>query len=179
MATDVLNYIQSKFYIEFPRDPREDVYNFRTCSTLKPTQISCTEGSLNQIPPVCTIQGDIRLAPFYDISQARIAMERWIAEINADPQGTLGGLSNRGPHSKYAVEDENIVGKVKLTVFDGENGIAVNLGSPGYEALLAATKHILKEVKPYSIGGSLPLVREMQDHGFDLQIAGNNIYFLD
>lgn len=172
MATDVLNYIQAKFYSEFPRDPREDIYNFRTCSTLKPTQISCTEGSLNQIPPVCTIQGDIRLAPFYDISNARAAMERWVAEINANPQETLGGLSNRGPHSKYEVPDENLIGKVKLTVFDGENGIAVNLGSPGYEALLTATKHILNEVKPYSIGGSLPLVREMQDHGFDLQIAG-------
>lgn len=172
MATDVLNYIQSKFYAEFPRDPREDTYNFRTCSTLKPTQISCPEGSLNQIQPLCTIQGDIRLAPFYQIADACEAMKRWVAEINADPQGTLGGMFNHGPHSKYVLEEENLRGSVTLTLFEGENGIAVDLSSPGYKALVAATQEILGEVKPYSIGGSLPLVRSMQEDGFDLQIAG-------
>jgi acetylornithine deacetylase len=31
---------------------------------------------------------------------------------------------------------------------------------------------VLKKVTPYSIGGTLPLVREMQDEGFDIQIVG-------
>lgn len=178
MATDVLSYIQAKFYAEFPRDPREDIYNFRTCSTLKPTQISCPEGSLNQIQASCTVQGDIRLAPFYQISDASDALRRWIAEINADPQGTLGSIGNHGPHSKYILESENLRGSVTLTILDGENGIAVDLTSPGFKALVAATKEILGEVKPYSIGGSLPLVRDMQEHGFDLQIAGGSYFHL-
>lgn len=174
MAYDALAYIQKRFYETFPREAREDIYNYRTCSTLKPTQISCTEGSLNQIPPMCTIQGDIRLAPFYDVGDAKREMEKWVDEINSDPDAALQGLSYHGPHSKYVLAEEGLTGRVKLTVFDGENGIAVNLDSPGYHALIEATKHILTEVKPYSIGGSLPLVREMQNEGFDLQIAGKN-----
>lgn len=174
MAMDVVNYMQQKFYVDFARDPREDDYSFTTCSTLKPTQISCTEGSLNQVPPVCTVQGDIRLSPFYDKGAAVAALERYIAEINADPASVLkgDGTGVHGPHSHYALPDEDRKGVAKLTVFDGENGIAVNMGSPGFQTLVQATKHVLKEVRPYAIGGTLPLVREMQDAGFDLQIVG-------
>jgi acetylornithine deacetylase len=38
--------------------------------------------------------------------------------------------------------------------------------------VLGATEDVLGEVKPYSISGSLPLVRWMQDNGFDVQIVG-------
>jgi acetylornithine deacetylase len=30
-------------------------------------------------------------------------------------------------------------------------------------------------VKPYSIGGSLPLIRALQEQGFDMQISGYGI----
>ncbi|CAE7352077.1 unnamed protein product, partial [Symbiodinium microadriaticum] len=174
MAMDCVNYIQTQFYREFARDPREDQYSFTTCSTLKPTQISCTEGSLNQVPPKCIVQGDIRLSPFYDKDAAIAALHRYVAEINSDPCGVLKGDGSgvHGPHSKYALPDEDRKGSVALTVFDGENGIAVNMSSPGFQTLVAATKHVLKGVRPYAIGGTLPLVREMQDNGFDLQIMG-------
>lgn len=36
---------------------------------MKPTQMTCAKGGLNQIPPHCTISGDIRLTPFYDVQQ--------------------------------------------------------------------------------------------------------------
>jgi acetylornithine deacetylase len=175
MAMDCVSYMQKNFYRDFPRDPREDDYAFTTCSTLKPTQVSCTEGSLNQIPPFCTVQGDIRLSPFYDKNAAVAALERYVAEINADPSRVLqgDGTGVHGPHSHYALPDEDgRKGTVKLTVFDGENGIAVNLKSPGFQTLTKATQHVLKAVRPYAIGGTLPLVREMQDNGFDLQIVG-------
>lgn len=42
----------------------------------------------------------------------------------------------------------------------------------GHDALLSATKAVLGEAKPYSLTGSLPLVKELQDEGFDLQIVG-------
>jgi acetylornithine deacetylase len=35
-----------------------------------------------------------------------------------------------------------------------------------------ATEKVIGEVKPYSIGGSLPLVNELQSKGFDVQITG-------
>jgi hypothetical protein len=48
--------------------------------------------------------------------------------------------------------------------FDGDvmNGVACNLESRGYHALCKATKEIVGQVEPYSITGSLPLIRELQ-----------------
>lgn len=170
MGMDTMLFIQNRFYSEFPRLPQEDVYNFSTGSTMKPTQISCTPGSLNQIPPLCTIEGDIRLSPFYDVKDANAAVQRWVDEINADPAILHG---HHGPHSKYTLPEENLLGRVKLSwQNEGENGIACDMESPGFKALFKATEEVIGEAIPYSIGGSLPLVREMKDKGFDLQIAG-------
>jgi hypothetical protein len=33
-----------------------------------------------------------------------------------------------------------------------------------------ATRQVLGEAKAYSIGGSLPLIRTLQDQGFDVQV---------
>lgn len=41
-------------------------------------------------------------------------------------------------------------------------GIACDISSPGYRALHAATQETLGSVQPYSAGGSLPLVRDLQ-----------------
>ena len=174
MGMDAMGYIQNEFYKAFPRDPREEVYNYMTSSTMKPTQIRCTEGSLNQIPPVCTVEGDCRVSPFYDVKDVKRVLEEAAAKINVDPQQVLSNFGNqyRGPHCKYEVPSLDIKGRVEMKVENGENGIACNLDSPGFKALVKATGEVLGNVEPYSIGGSLPLVREMQDNGFDIQIAG-------
>ena len=177
MGHDALTYLQHKFYQRFPAHPREKIYNFTTCSTMKPTQINCSIGSLNQIPSLCTILGDIRLTPFYDYHDVITEFNQWVEEINNNPQEVLGSLSDKGPHSKYILPD-GFKGSVKLTIMSAENGIAVNMHSEGYNALLAATSKVLGSVKPYSINGSLPLVREMQSNGFDLQISGYFISFI-
>jgi len=80
------------------------------------------------------------------------------------------------------------------------NGVACNLESRGFKALCKATEEIVGHVEPYSITGSLPLIRELQvwkslmyrftflalspwtkakailkllqDEGFDVQTAG-------
>lgn len=51
-------------------------------------------------------------------------------------------------------------------------GIACHLKSEGNAALVAATREVLGEAKPYSICGSLPLVRNLQRGGFDVQMTG-------
>ena len=51
-------------------------------------------------------------------------------------------------------------------------GIACSLDSEGHSALKQATAAVLGEVKPYSICGSLPLVRDLQRAGFDVQMTG-------
>lgn len=173
MAMDALSYIQNKFFTEFPRHEMEDKYNFVTQSTLKPTQIMCEPGSLNQLPPNCTIQGDIRLAPFYNIHEVMERVLSYAAEINAKPS-IIENTTNRGPHTKYALADQ--LGKVEFKwLGSGENGVACNLESKGYNAILEATRKVLGDVKPYSIGGSLPLIRDLQNQGFDVQVAGYGI----
>ena len=174
-AMDAVSRVQSKFFEEFPRHPQEDDYNYTTQSTMKPTQVNCTIGSLNQLPPECTIEGDIRLAPFYDVEKVRSCIEKVVAEINSNP-ASIESPQFHGPHSKYTLPDENRNGKIELTwLSEGENGVACNITSTGHKALLKATEKIIGNVKPYSIGGSLPLIRELQENGFDVQISGYGI----
>jgi len=59
-----------------------------------------------------------------------------------------------------------------LVLGQGENGIAVKLDTAGNKALISSTVEVLGKVEPYSISGSLPLVRYLQDNGFDVQLCG-------
>ena len=68
----------------------------------------------------------------------------------------------RGPHSKYTLPEESRPGKIEFSCSEGENGVACSLDSPGHRAIKAATQEVLGEAKPYSIGGSLPLICELK-----------------
>lgn len=172
MAMDATNYIQERFYADFPKHAMEEQYAFMTSSTMKPTHISSSEGSLNQLPPVCTVSGDIRLSPFYKISECKASVERYVSDINADPSGVLE-KNLHGPHSKFSIPEQNVKGEVELTwLNDGEDGIACDMSSISFQALSEATAAVLGDSVHYSIGGSLPLVGEMQAQGFDIQIVG-------
>lgn len=172
MAMDAINYIQERFYADFPRHAMEDQYAFLTSSTMKPTQIVSAEGSLNQLPPTCTVSGDIRLAPFYKIADAMASIDGYIAAINADPSGVLE-KNLHGPHSKYSIPEENVKGQCEMIwLNEGEDGIACDMSSASFHALNEATAQVLGSSVHYSIGGSLPLVGSMQAQGFDVQIVG-------
>lgn len=169
LANEAVAHIQSKFYQDFPAHPMEKEYNYSTSSTMKPTQIECAKGSLNQLPPHCTVSGDIRLTPFYDVKDVRQALEGYVSEINDHPDMLLTG--KRGAFSRFELPD--MQGRLELRwVTEGENGIACTLGTEGNVALVEATREVIGQVKPYSITGSLPLVRDLQDWGFDVQISG-------
>jgi acetylornithine deacetylase len=182
MAMDTINYLQKRFYADYPAHDKEKEYNYATPSTFKPTQISCSPGSLNQLPPEAEASGDIRLTPFYDVRDVEKSFTKYVDEINKDPN-MLRELGCHGNHAKYVLLDEGKKGIVEFKwLGEGENGIACNLNSPGYKALSDATKNVLGEAKPFSIGGSLPLVRELQDSGYDVQISGygfSNRYHAD
>lgn len=104
-AMDAVNYIQSHFYTDFPFHPEEKRYNYVTQSTFKPTQVSCSSGSLNQLPPDCTMQGDARITPFYHVKDVMKRVEEYVAAINADPS-IVESPQFHGPHSKYNLPDE-------------------------------------------------------------------------
>ena len=54
---------------------------------------------------------------------------------------------------------------------DTHQGIACNLDSNAFKKLNEATKEVMGESKPYSITGSLPLVGDLQEAGFDVQVG--------
>ena len=171
MAMEASKVIQRRFYEDFPAHPDEKRYNFATPSTMKPTQVEVSQGSINQIPAWCKVSGDIRLTPFYEVKDVMAAVDRYVAEINAD----VTQLDSRGPVSKYKCPTTKGEKQGVLEFEWGESpmeGIACSLDSDGHRALCDATKEILGEAKPYAICGSLPLVRDLQRGGFDVQLTG-------
>lgn len=169
LAMDSLSEIQKRFYADFPPHSEEERYGFATSSTLKPTQWAYPGGSVNQIPGECSISGDIRMTPFYDVDEARFKIESYVKDINAN----LESMGERGPWSKYTLPLEGLKGKVELMFEEvAMKGVACDLNSPGFHALCKATEEVVGHVKPYSITGSLPCIRELQEEGFDVQTMG-------
>ncbi|KAG9452136.1 hypothetical protein H6P81_005040 [Aristolochia fimbriata] len=169
LLMEAFQEIQLRFYRDFPPHPKEQVYGFATPSTMKPTQWSYPGGGVNQIPAECTISGDVRLTPFYNVADVEKKLREYVDDIN----GNIEKLPTRGPVSKYDLPDENLKGRLTLS-FDESmmSGVACSLESPGFRVLCKATEEVVGHVKPYSITGSLPLIRELQDEGFDVQTAG-------
>ena len=64
---------------------------------MKPTQIRCSEGSVNQIPPWTEIQGDIRLTPFYDAETCLEKVKGYVETLNnGEERGERVGPEREG-----------------------------------------------------------------------------------
>ncbi|RDY12361.1 Acetylornithine deacetylase [Mucuna pruriens] len=173
LAMDALKEIQLRFYRDFPPHPQEQVYGFATPSTMKPTQWSYPGGGINQIPGECTISGDVNSIlqcpnTLISVKDVMKKLKEYVDDLNENIQK----LESRGPVSKYVLPDENIRGSLTLTFDEALSGVACDLNSRGFHVLCKATEEVVGYVKPYSITGSLPLIRELQDEGFDVQTSG-------
>jgi len=177
LASEAMSIVQKRFYEDFPAHSEESRYGFATPSTMKPTQVECAKGALNQLPPWTTISGDIRLTPFYDPVVVMETVNKYIDEINEN----IETLPTRGPCSKYVLEGDDVDikrGKVEMEWTDDVDsvrqmeGIACDLDSAGLKSIVDATAEVKGKATPYAITGSLPLVRQMQNAGFDIQITG-------
>ncbi|KAL3834955.1 hypothetical protein ACJIZ3_009691 [Penstemon smallii] len=168
LAMEALKEIQLRFYRDFPPHQQEKVYGFATPSTMKPTQWSYPGGGINQIPAECTVSGDVRLTPFYSVTDVISKLKEYVDDLNAN----IEKLDTRGPVSKYVLPEENLKGRISISFDEAMSGVACNLDSRGFHVLCKATEEVVGHVKPYSITGSLPLIRELQDEGFDVQTAG-------
>ena len=71
-------------YQDFPAHADEERYKFATPSTMKPTQVSCSGGPVNQLQSWTQVKGDIRLTPFYQAEECR---DRVLGYIDALNQG--------------------------------------------------------------------------------------------
>lgn len=181
LASEAIANIQARFYEDFPPHPNEEAYQFGAGSNMKPTQIECAKGSFNQICPQCTVSGDIRLSPFYEVKEVVQAVEGYVQDINEH----LEDLPTRGTWSKFVLPESVTVmpgelrrGQVELK-WQGDMdtfllyaGVAVRLDSEGHKAIIQACRETYATVKPFSVNGSLPLVKMMQTQGFDIQICG-------
>ena len=96
-VSEALAEIQEWFYKDFGKCKEEAAYGFNAGSSMKPTQVCCVEGSVNQIPSWCKVTGDIRLVPFYDMVECMERVEGYVKKINEN----LGKVRTRGPYSKY------------------------------------------------------------------------------
>ncbi|XP_019190972.1 PREDICTED: acetylornithine deacetylase [Ipomoea nil] len=168
LAMEALKEIQLRFYKDFPPHPKEQIYGFATPSTMKPTQWSYPGGGINQIPAECTVSGDVRLTPFYSVSDVMKKLQEYVDDLNAN----IDKLDTRGPVSKYVLPDENLRGRLNICFDEASSGVACNLESRGFHVLCKATEETVGHVKPYSITGTLPLIRDLQDEGFDVQTSG-------
>ncbi|KAJ4728704.1 acetylornithine deacetylase [Melia azedarach] len=168
LAMEALKEIQTRFYKDFPPCLQEQVYGFATPSTMKPTQWTYPGGGINQIPYECTVSGDVRLTPFYNVTDVMKKLQEYVDDINEN----IEKLDTRGPVSKYVLPDENLRGSLTLTFDEAISGVACNLDSRGFQVLNKATEEAVGYSKPYSITGSLPLIRNLQDEGFDVQTSG-------
>ncbi|ETV95689.1 hypothetical protein H310_11105 [Aphanomyces invadans] len=169
LAMDAMKVIQDRFYQDFPTHKDEIPYNFACGSTMKPTKIESSTNGINQIPPWTKITGDVRLSPFYEIQDVRDKLQSYVDDLNAN----VTSLESRGPHSKYTLPKENLVGKIELTLAENfMEGIACSLESVGFKSFDEATKAIKGVSEPFAIMGSLPLVRDLQRAGLDLTLAG-------
>jgi len=181
LASEAVDRIQRRFYEDFPPLDAEEGYQFCVGSTMKPTQVECVKGSLNQICPETTISGDIRISPFYEVEDVKKAIEGYVDDINED----IESLPTRGSWSKFVLPEsvevqavEKRKGLVELKwqgdmdSFKLYAGIACSLDSEGHKALVQACRESYGQAKPFSVNGSLPLVKMMSKQGFDIQLCG-------
>jgi acetylornithine deacetylase/succinyl-diaminopimelate desuccinylase-like protein len=154
----------------YPPHPDEQRWGFVSPSTLKATVVHAPNDKITKVPGNVVIEGDIRLTPFYDITEAMNGAQAFVAELDrlleADdpPRGFPRIRTVSGQRGGVKLEP-------KGRFIDG---IACSLESPGLAALTQAIRNARpgSEPKPHSITGSLPLVRDLQNSGFDVQITG-------
>lgn len=167
LAMNALSYIQGRFYEDFPMNENDKEYKFEIGSTLKPTQIRTPPGSINQIPRQCIVQGDLRSTPTNVATEMQAKVLSYVKDFNAniDEEKCMG-------YEKFVLEDARGHVEWKWANEKAMVGVACDLQSEGYKAVHSAIEKVRGEAKPFSLTGSLPLIAELKDAGFDVQIMG-------
>jgi acetylornithine deacetylase/succinyl-diaminopimelate desuccinylase-like protein len=161
----------SKWFADaYPPHVNEARWKYASSSSLKSTIIEVDNRKVTKIPGIARVQGDIRMTPFYDIdeavSRAKAFVDGLDARIAAAAPGdsmarfrTISGLAGRLA----------FLAKAQRT-----SGVACDLESPALLALSSAIIAVRGEsrYKPWSMTGSLPLVRDLKERGLDVQITG-------
>lgn len=153
----------------YPPHPDEERWGFLSASTLKATVIEVPNNKITKIPGSAVIEGDMRVTPFYDMEEAIAGAVKFVEDLDARierndaPAGFPRTRTEGGRRGSVRLERK---GRFM-------EGIACHLDSPGLAVLTEAISEARGEpAKPFSMTGSLPLVRDLQRRGFDVQITG-------
>lgn len=156
--------LQEWFYRHYPPHPNEREYGFLAPSSLKPTRVQVENDTLTKIPAKAVVEGDIRLTPWYVPQEVKEGAAAFIQNLDVSLLPALGP-------SRYRLDDAT--GTVKFEGIGAPvGGIACDRTSAGYRALAEAIAAVRPESTPFALTGSLPYVRFLQNHGFDVQITG-------
>ena len=157
------------FHARFPPTEQERQWGFLSSSSLKATVVEGANTKESKIPSDVALRGDIRLTPFYDMREVRAEVTRFMHELDARlerDEAPAGFPRTRTAAGKRGALEFEFLG-------EGMEGVACRLDSPGLHALQDAMRSVRGvEPKPFSLTGSLPLVKDLQRQGCDLQITG-------
>jgi len=163
LAFAVTQKLQEWFYTNYPPHPKEYEYGFLVPSSFKPTRVQAENDTLAKIPAKAVVEGDIRLTPWYSGQEVKDGALAFVQKLD------VSQLVGYGP-SRYQVAEA--IGTVKLELGAPGGGIACDLASPGYHALREAILAVRGDARPFALTGTLPYVRSLQQHGFDVHITG-------
>jgi len=161
-------WLRDRFAERYGPHPDEQRYGFATPSTFKPTLIDVPNRGVSNIPGSARVQGDIRLTPFYDLDEVLRSMLSSAERLSA--------LVSRGTPPDGFPSVVTADGRRGSITFDwagtATEGLACDLESPALRALERAIGKVRGKVDRYSMTGALPLVRDLQRRGFDIQVTG-------
>jgi acetylornithine deacetylase/succinyl-diaminopimelate desuccinylase-like protein len=157
------------FNTRYPPTADEKKWGFLSSSSLKATVVEGSNTKESKIPSDVTLRGDLRLTPFYDLEAVREEVTNFMRELEArlERDEVIPGF----PRTR------TVAGKRGSLEFrfkgEGMEGIACRLDSPGLQALKEAMQAVRGVAPtPFALTGSLPLVRNLQRQGCDVQITG-------
>lgn len=160
----------SRFFdATFPPTEDERKWGFLSSSSMKATVIEASNLKETKIPSDVTVRGDIRVTPFYDLKEVMKRLEGFVPELEA----RLQREERPAGYPRTRTESGKAVSLSFRFLGGGTEGIACKLDSPGLQALKEAIQHVRGVAPtPFSLTGSLPLVRDLQRQGCDVQITG-------
>lgn len=186
LGMEAIRYIQQRFYQDFPFSAEASQWLYSNGSSLKPTRIEMPEGGVTNIPREVTFQGDIRFLPFFPWSTIKAAVEGYVAELN-ERVIRNGGLPHTGGVDRFVIQDPKakaaagssgaevpmLQGVIEWT-WKGEpmTGLACDMDSVGYKALSDSIFEVTGDCKPFALTGSLPIIADLQQQGYDVQVTG-------
>jgi len=188
LSMRAIEYIQKRFYSDFPYTHECSQWLFSNASSLKPTRCEMPPGGVTNIPREVTIKGDVRFVPFVTEQQIKTAVAGYVADLNEHVIRN-GGLPGVGGVDRFVIPDP-IAAKRIATEQSGATvpmlqgvvewewtghamtGVACDMDSTGFKALCDAIYEVTGQCKPFALTGSLPIIADLKAQGMDVQVTG-------